>query len=81
MRYLEALGQTITIPEGLYPGEYLVPVGQALAAEFGDQYAVAPEADWLILFRTRAVAAMMDMIRKDLATLGIRHDLYAPWTG
>ncbi len=82
MRYLEALskdrgGQAITIPEGLYPGDYLVPVGQALAAEFGDTYAAAPEADWLILFRTRAVAAMMDMIRDDLATLGIKHDLFS----
>jgi arginyl-tRNA synthetase len=77
LRYREALGAAITIPEGLYPGEYLVPVGEALAAEFGDQYAAAPEADWLILFRTRAVAAMMDMIRADLATLGIAHDLFS----
>ncbi len=77
LRYCEALGQTITIPEGLYPGEYLKPVGEALAAEFGDTYAAAPEADWLILFRTRAVAAMMDMIRDDLATLGIKHDLFS----
>jgi arginyl-tRNA synthetase len=77
MRYREALGESITIPEGLYPGEYLKPVGEALAAEFGDQYAAAPEADWLILFRTRAVAAMMDMIRDDLATLGIKHDLFS----
>jgi arginyl-tRNA synthetase len=77
MRYLEALGQSITIPEGLYPGEYLVPVGQALAAEFGDAYAATPESDWLILFRTRAVAAMMDMIRADLATLNIVHDLFS----
>jgi len=77
MRYREALGQTITIPEGLYPGDYLVPVGQQLAAEFGNQYAAAPEGEWLILFRTRAVAAMMDMIRADLATLGIKHDLFS----
>jgi arginyl-tRNA synthetase len=77
MRYREALGEAITIPEGLYPGEYLVPVGQQLAAEFGDQYAAAPEAEWLIAFRTRAVAAMMDMIRADLATLGIAHDLFS----
>jgi arginyl-tRNA synthetase len=77
MRYREALGEEITIPEGLYPGDYLVPVGQALAAEFGDTYAAAPEADWLILFRTRAVAAMMDMIREDLATLGIQHDIFS----
>ncbi|KPF61962.1 arginine--tRNA ligase [Porphyrobacter sp. AAP60] len=77
LRYLEALGQSITIPEGLYPGDYLVPVGEALATEFGGTYAAAPEADWLILFRTRAVAAMMDMIRDDLATLGIKHDLFS----
>jgi arginyl-tRNA synthetase len=77
MRYREALGEDITIPEGLYPGEYLKPVGEALAAEFGDQYAAAPESDWLVLFRTRAVAAMMDMIRADLATLGINHDLFS----
>ena len=76
-RYREALGQAITIPEGLYPGEYLKPVGEALAAEFGNQYAAAPESEWLSCFRTRAVAAMMDMIRADLATLGIVHDLFS----
>jgi len=77
LRYREALGESITIPEGLYPGDYLVPVGQALAAEFGARYAQAPEADWLALFRTRAVAAMMDLIRADLALLGIHHDVFA----
>jgi len=77
LRYREALGEKITIPEGLYPGDYLIPLGQALAAEFGDRYATAPEAEWLGLFRTRAVAAMMDMIRADLAKLGIRHDVFA----
>jgi len=77
MRYREALGEAIAIPEGLYPGDYLVPVGQALAAEFGTTYAAAPEEDWLILFRTRAVSAMMEMIRADLATLGIHHDLFS----
>ena len=78
LRYREALGESIgEIPEGLYPGEYLVSVGQALAAEFGDCYATAPEAEWLDLFRTRAVAAMMAMIRADLALLGIRHDVFS----
>ena len=78
IRYREALGQAVgEIPEGLYPGDYLVPVGQALAAEFGDTYAAAPEAEWLDLFRTRAVAAMMVMIRADLALLGIHHDLFS----
>lgn len=77
LRYREALGETIEIPEGLYPGDYLIPLGQKLAAEFADRYAAAPEADWLVLFRTRAVADMMDMIRADLALLGIHHDLFS----
>ena len=77
LRYREALGETVTIPEGLYPGDYLVPVGQSLAAEFGDRYLDAPEGDWLSLFRTRAVAAMMDLIRADLALLGIHHQVFA----
>ena len=78
IRYREALGEAVgEIPEGLYPGDYLVPVGQALAAEFGDKYAAAPEAEWIDLFRTRAVAAMMVMIRDDLALLGIQHDVFS----
>jgi len=78
LRYREALGEAVgAIPEGLYPGEYLVPVGQALAAEFGDKYAAAPESEWLVLFRTRAVAAMLAEIKADLALLGIQHDLFS----
>jgi arginyl-tRNA synthetase len=76
LRYLEALGGVVTIPEGFYPGDYLIPVGEALAAEFGDAYALRPEAEWLSLFRTRAVAMMMDLIRADLALLGIHHDVF-----
>ncbi len=78
LRYREALGEDIgEIPEGFYPGDYLVPVGAMLAAEYGETYARAPEAEWLDLFRTKAVAAMLDMIRADLALLGIHHDLFA----
>ena len=76
LRYREALGATIEIPEGFYPGDYLVPVGAALAAEFGDAFAAAPEADWLVAFRVRTVALMMDLIRADLALLGIRQDVF-----
>jgi arginyl-tRNA synthetase len=76
LRYREALGETIEIPEGFYPGDYLVPVGQALATEFGTTYVGAPETDWLALFRTRTVAIMMDRIREDLALLGIRQDVF-----
>lgn len=78
VRYREALGEDVgAIPEGLYPGDYLVPVGQALATEFGERYAAAPESEWLLLFREKAVAAMLDMIRADLALLGIHHDLFS----
>jgi arginyl-tRNA synthetase len=77
LRYREALGETVEIPEGFYPGDYLIPIGKALAAEYGDRYAAAPESDWLDLFREKAVAAMMDMIRADLALLGIHHDVFA----
>ncbi len=77
LRYREALGETVEIPEGLYPGDYLVPVGQSLAKEFGDRYVGAPESEWLVTFRTQAVAAMMVMIRADLALLGIEHEVFA----
>jgi len=78
LRYREALGDDIgTIPEGLYPGAYLIPVGEALAADFGDRYKSAPESEWLLIFRKAAVARMMDMIRSDLALLGIRHDIFS----
>ncbi|MEG3125730.1 arginine--tRNA ligase [Sphingomonas sp. GB1N7] len=77
LRYREALGATIEIPEGLYPGDYLIPVGQALAQEFGDKYVDAPEAEWLDLFRKGAVASMLVLIKADLALLGIHHDLFS----
>jgi len=78
LRYREALGEDIgEIPEGYYPGDYLIPVGQALAAEYGDAYVGKPESEWLDLFREKAVAGMMDMIRADLALLGIHHDVFA----
>ena len=78
LRYREALGEDIgAIPEGLYPGDYLKPVGERLAQEFGPAYKDAAESEWLGLFRERSVAAMMDMIREDLALLGIHHDLFS----
>ena len=78
LRYREALGEDIgDIPEGFYPGDYLVPIGRSLVAEFGDRYAAAPESDWLDLFKRRTVAAMIELIKADLALLGIHHDLFA----
>jgi arginyl-tRNA synthetase len=78
LRYREALGEDVGgIPEGLYPGDYLIPVGKALAAEHGDAFVGKPEGEWLVLFRETAVAAMLVMIKDDLALLGIHHDLFA----
>jgi len=78
LRYREALGEEIgEIPDGMYPGDYLKPIGVALAGEFGDRFVQTPESEWLELFRGRAVAAMLDFIRHDLALLNIHHDLFA----
>jgi arginyl-tRNA synthetase len=78
LRYQEALGREIgEIPEGLYPGDYLKPVGEVLASEFGESYAGAPEGVWLESFRRRTVAAMLELIREDLGKLGVRHDRFA----
>jgi arginyl-tRNA synthetase len=77
LRYREALGDSIgEIPEGLYPGDYLKPVGQALAAEYGDQLLGMPESQWLPRVRAKAIAMMMDAIKGDLAALNIRHDVF-----
>ncbi|MEQ5787323.1 arginine--tRNA ligase [Erythrobacter sp. NFXS35] len=78
LRYREALGEDIgAIPEGLYPGDYLKPVGSALAETYSDKYQAAPEAEWLPMFRKEAVARMMELIKSDLAMLGIHHDVFA----
>src|SRR3989344_5107299 len=78
LRYREALGEDVgAVPEGLYPGDYLIPVAQKLATEYGDRFVGAPESAWLGMFRAEAVSAMMDMIRADLAKLGIHHNLFS----
>ncbi len=77
LRYREALGEDIgAIPEGLYPGDYLKPVGEALAREFGATLKQKPESEWLPVVRAKAIAMMMDMIREDLAALNVRHDVF-----
>jgi arginyl-tRNA synthetase len=77
LRYREAQGDEIgPIPDGLYPGAYLVPLGQELARHFGDRYRDAPEEAWLAPFQEEAVAAMLALIRQDLAALGVRHDVF-----
>ncbi|MEL7529294.1 MAG: arginine--tRNA ligase [Pseudomonadota bacterium] len=77
LRYREALGQDIgAIPPGLYPGDYLKPVGQRLKDEFGDTLLEKPEADWLPLVKEVAIASMLDLIRQDLAALGVEHEVF-----
>ena len=76
LRYREALGESIEIPEGLYPGDYLKPVGEALAKAHGASLKDKPEEDWLPLVRQTAIDAMMDMIRADLAQLGVVHNVF-----
>ena len=77
LRYREALGEDIgPIPEGLYPGDYLKPVGEALAAEFGRSLLDMPGQQWLPVVRGKAVAMMMEAIRADLAALNIKHDVF-----
>ena len=77
LRYREALGETIgDIPSGLYPGDYLKPVGEALAAEHGATLLAMDESQWLPLVRARTMAMMMEMIRGDLAALNIRQQVF-----
>jgi arginyl-tRNA synthetase len=77
LRYREALGEAVgPMPEGLYPGEYLKPVGEALAKRDGKKFLGKPESDWLAPLRLHAVDAMMALIRGDLAALGVRHEVF-----
>jgi arginyl-tRNA synthetase len=77
LRYREALGEkTGPIPDGLYPGEYLIEVGQFLKTMFEAQFLNTPEADWLPAFREHVIARMLGEIRADLALLGIEHEIF-----
>ena len=77
LRYRQALGEKIdTIPEGLYPGDYLIAVGKALVDEHGAKLLNLPEGQWLEPVRTKAIAMMMDLVREDLAALNIKQDVF-----
>jgi arginyl-tRNA synthetase len=76
-RYREANGLSPEIAEGLYPGDYLIAVGEALKEQYGDSMLGKPEAEWLPAFRAHATEAMMGMIRADLAALGVTMDVYS----
>nr|WP_295891594.1 arginine--tRNA ligase [uncultured Devosia sp.] len=76
LRYREALGETIEIPQGFYPGDYLIPVGKALAAEHGRSLLDLPEPEAALIAREVALGAMMELIKADLAQLNIHHDVF-----
>ena len=76
-RYLEALGDQVgEISEGLYPGDYLIALGRALVEKYEDKLKFCAEENWLKIIREFAVSEMMDLIRNDLAALGIEHNVY-----
>ncbi|QPB21179.1 arginine--tRNA ligase [Rhizobium sp. 007] len=77
LRYREALGESIgDIPPGFYPGDYLIPVGKSLAGDYGVRLHNMPEEQWMPIVKDRAIAAMMTMIREDLAALNVHHDIF-----
>ncbi|MDP7184284.1 MAG: arginine--tRNA ligase [Paracoccaceae bacterium] len=76
LRYLEAHGRQVAFEDGTYPGEYLIEVGEALKAEKGDAYVGQPESVWLAEIRDFATGKMMDLIRSDLAALGVKMDVF-----
>ena len=76
LRYLEAHGQTVTFEDGTYPGDYLIDAGQALKAEVGDAYLDKSEDVWLEPVRAFGIAAMMDLIKQDLAAIGVKMDVF-----
>ena len=77
LRYREALGETVgVIPEGLYPGAYLVPVGHRLVETYGKNLLGRPESEWLEAVRQVSIDAMMTMIKADLAALNITHEVF-----
>ena len=76
LRYLEAHGQEVSFPEGVYPGDYLIPVGKALKDKVGDKYVDQPEDVWMEDLRNFGTDMMMDLVRADLALLGVKMDRF-----
>ena len=76
LRYREANGEAVEFPDGTYPGDYLVPVGEALKDRFGDSLMGANHEDWLPEFREIATGMMLDLIREDLDALGVKMDVF-----
>ncbi|WP_281991956.1 arginine--tRNA ligase [Sulfitobacter geojensis] len=76
LRYQEAHGQKVAFPDGTYPGDYLIEVGEALKAKVGDAYLDKGEQVWISDIREFATEKMMDLIRSDLKALGVEMDVF-----
>ncbi|MFV0321457.1 MAG: arginine--tRNA ligase [Alphaproteobacteria bacterium] len=77
LRYAEAITKKeAQIPEGLYPGEYLIPVGEALAKQYGDQFINTDESEYLAIFRDFSIEKMLDLIKNQLTELGVQHEVF-----
>jgi arginyl-tRNA synthetase len=76
LRYREALGETIEIPSGLYPGDYLKPVGEHLADAYGRDLLAKSEAEWMPVVKEQTLKEMMELIKTDLANLGVKHEVF-----
>jgi arginyl-tRNA synthetase len=76
LRYLEALGEKIEIPEGCYPGEYLKPIGEKLKEKYGKNLKNKSEEEYIQIIRELVVDEMMNLIKNDLDAMGIHHDLF-----
>ncbi|HEY7724049.1 MAG TPA: arginine--tRNA ligase [Anaeromyxobacteraceae bacterium] len=77
LRYQQLAGRPVAFPAHAYPGEYVVDVARAIRSEHGDRFLDAPEHEWLGLFRDRAVAHVLGLIREDLAALGVSFDVWS----
>ncbi len=76
LRYLEANGQAVQFEDGTYPGDYLIAVGQDVKEKYGDTLVGKPESEWLKELREFSTDAMMDLIRRDLASIGVKMDVF-----
>ena len=76
LRYRQALGEVVEIPKGFYPGDYLIPVGEHLAEEYAGTLRWKPEAEWLPVVKDKVLSKMMELVRTDLANLGVAHDVF-----
>lgn len=77
LRYQELFGRKVVMPPKSYPGGYVAEVAAGIREEFGPRFLDAPEAEWLDLFRERAVAHVLGLIREDLDAIHVNFDVWS----